>query len=56
MPLLDVLLRIHWQLWRILLQSSNPQFQSSKPYGITGRNRYEMLSGSAEGREERTLQ
>ena len=52
----DVLLRLRWVIWRILLQPSNAQLESPQPHGIAGRHRDEMLIGPPKGSEKRALQ
>lgn len=52
----DVLLRLHWLVWRILLQPSNAQLQSPQPHGIARRDRDKMLLGPPKGGEKRALQ
>ena len=52
----DVLLRLRWLIWRILLQPSHAELQSPQPHGIAGRHRDEMLLGTPKGGEKRALQ
>ena len=53
---LDLLLRIHWKLRRIRLQSAESGLDTSQPHGLFGRHRNEMLAGTAKGCEKRALQ
>ena len=53
---IDVLLRLHWKLRRICMQSSNPELKSFESDDIPRRYCHQMLACKAKSGEERALQ